>query len=55
MVSAAKEKPLKNKTTVDKTEAQRILSSVSYEKGFHFFTDIGKETGEPAIDLSRFL
>lgn len=54
MVSAAKEKPLTDKKTLDKTEAQKILSSVSYEKAFYFFTDIGKKTGATALNLSGF-
>jgi len=36
------------------TVAQKIVSSVAYERGFFFFTDIGKKTGEPAINLSGF-
>ena len=51
---SAKEEPSTDKATIDKIAAKKILSSVSYEKGFHFFTDIGKETGEPAINLSGF-
>jgi len=54
MISAAKEKPLTDKKTVDKTAAQKILSSVSYEKAFFFFTDIGKKTGATALNLSGF-
>ena len=41
-------------TSVDKPTAQRILRSVPYNKGFHFFTDVGKYTGETAIDLFAF-
>ena len=41
-------------SSVDKPTAQRILRSVPYNKGFHFFTDIGKYTGETAIDLFAF-
>jgi predicted heme/steroid binding protein/quinol monooxygenase YgiN len=54
MVSVAKEKFSKDKTVEDKAVVRKILSSVVYEKGFHFFTDIGKKTGEPAINLSGF-
>ncbi len=54
MTESTKEKPLKDKTTVDKTQAQKILSSVSYEKAFFFFIDIGKKTGATALDLSGF-
>jgi predicted heme/steroid binding protein len=53
-MSAAKGKFPKDKAIVEKTIAKKILSSVSYEKGFHFFIDIGKKTGEPAINLSGF-
>ena len=49
---SAKEKPSIDKASVDKAAAQKILSSVSYEKGFYFFIDIGKKTGEPALNLS---
>ena len=34
---STKEKLSINTLTVDKAEAQKILSSVSYEKGFFFF------------------
>jgi hypothetical protein len=40
--------------TVDKTAAQRILRSVPYNQGFHFFTGVGRYTGETAIDLFAF-
>ena len=40
---ATKGKLQKDEAIVDKTIAQKILRSVSYEKGFHFFTEIGKE------------
>jgi len=30
------------------------LNSVQYEKGFHFFTELGKYTGITAISLSEF-
>ena len=50
---SAKEKPSIDTATVDKVAAaQKILSSVSYEKAFYFYTDIGKKTGEPAFNLS---
>jgi predicted heme/steroid binding protein len=54
LAESAKEKPLTDKKTVDKTAAQKILSSVSYEKGFFFFTEIGKKTGATALNLSGF-
>jgi hypothetical protein len=43
-----------NKPTVDKETIRRILGSVSYDRGFHFFTDVGKYTGETAINLFSF-
>ena len=46
--------PSKKKPTIDKAAIQKILSSLPYEKGFHFFTDIGKYTGETAINLFSF-
>jgi predicted heme/steroid binding protein len=49
---SGKEKPSTDTVTVDKSKAEKILSSVSYEKGFYFFIDIGKKTGEPALNLS---
>ncbi len=41
-------------TSVDKFAAQKILRSVPYNQGFHFFTGVGKYTGETAIDLFAF-
>ena len=29
----------------------KILSAVPHDKGFHFFTDLGKNTGETAMSL----
>ena len=50
---SAKEKPSTDTATVEKiAAAQKILSSVSYEKAFYFYIDIGKKTGEPAVNLS---
>ena len=54
MISATKEKELTEKETVDKTRVKKILSSVSDEKGFHFYIDVGKKTGETALNLSGF-
>ncbi len=42
------------KPTSDKEAIGKILSSVSYDKGFHFFTAVGKYTGETAINLYSF-
>jgi hypothetical protein len=38
----------------DKSSTQKFLSSVSYDRGFHFFSDIGRYTGETAINLFSF-
>jgi hypothetical protein len=35
--------------------AQKILSSVPYDRGFHFFMPDGHYTGETAISLCSFL
>jgi alpha-amylase len=32
----------------------KILSRVQHDKGFHFFTDLGKNTGETATSLETF-
>jgi hypothetical protein len=40
-----------DKHSTGKAEAQKILSTVPYERGFHFFTDVGKYTGETAVNL----
>ena len=32
----------------------KILSTVPYDKGFHFFTDLGRNTGETANSLETF-
>lgn len=42
------------KPPVGKSEAEKILSSVPFEQGFHFATDLGKYTGETAINLFSF-
>jgi predicted heme/steroid binding protein len=39
---------------VDKSEAEKILRSVPFNQGFHFAIDIGKFTGETAINLFSF-
>lgn len=38
----------------EKSKAQDILRSLTYDKGFHFFTDVGLYTGETAINLFAF-
>jgi predicted heme/steroid binding protein len=47
--------PSEKKSSTDNTEIQKILRSVPYENGFHFFTDLGKYSGETAISLFSFL
>jgi hypothetical protein len=42
------------KVSLDKSMVQKILSSVPYDKGFHFFTAIGCYTGETATSLLAF-
>jgi hypothetical protein len=37
-----------------KRTGREILSSVPYEKGFHFYTELGKYTGITANSLSEF-
>src|SRR4030066_1568780 len=32
----------------------KILSTVPHDKGFHFFTDLGRNTGETATSLETF-
>ncbi|HYA77731.1 MAG TPA: DUF5752 family protein [Verrucomicrobiae bacterium] len=39
---------------IGKEEAQRILATVTYDHGFHFFSGIGKYTGETAVNLFSF-
>jgi len=39
---------------IDATTARKILSSVPYEKGFHFFSTDGHYTGETATSLAAF-
>ncbi|MCW4017323.1 MAG: hypothetical protein NWF00_01350 [Candidatus Bathyarchaeota archaeon] len=40
--------------SADKEAAQKILRSVSYEHGFHFFDGVGNYTGETAVSLFSF-
>jgi hypothetical protein len=42
------------KSPIDKATLQKILSSVPYEHGFHFFRGIGSYTGETAVNLFSF-
>lgn len=42
------------KPSLDKAASQKILASVPYERGFHFFRGVGDYTGETAINLFSF-
>ncbi len=42
------------KISLDREAAHRILRSVPYVQGFHFFTPAGDYTGETAISLFTF-
>jgi hypothetical protein len=42
------------KASLTKSEAQKILGSLPYEHGFHFFSGIGRYTGETAVTLFSF-
>jgi hypothetical protein len=44
---------LKNSATA-KSAAEKILATVIYNNGFHFFTSVGQYTGETAISLATF-
>ena len=44
----------RHQISLSKTEILQQLSSVPYEKGFHFFTEPGKYTGITAISLDEF-
>ncbi len=41
--------------TLNAERAQKILSPVSYEQGFHFFMPDGHYSGETAMSLCHFL
>ena len=47
--------PSLKKSTVDKAAIQKILRSLPYENGFHFFKSNSKYPGETAISLFGFL
>ncbi len=38
-----------------KMSAQELLRTVTYEKGFHFYTGLGKYTGITATSLDEFV
>jgi len=42
------------KLAISKSTGEKILATVPYDKGFHFFTSVGKYTGETAISLATF-
>jgi len=39
---------------ISKSKIVKILSTVPHDKGFHFFTDLGRNTGETATSLEMF-
>ncbi|MGA2681461.1 MAG: DUF5752 family protein [Candidatus Bathyarchaeia archaeon] len=43
-----------NKLAIAKSTAEKILASVPYTNGFHFFTSVGQYTGETAVSLATF-
>ena len=48
-------KPLNlNKSVITKLTAEKILATVPYGNGFHFFESIGRYTGETAVSLAVF-
>ena len=49
------ERTLDREQPVPSSKIMRILSSVSYDKGFHFYTAIGSYTGETATSLDVFV
>ena len=43
-----------NNSDIEKSTAEKVLATVTYDNGFHFFTSIGQYTGETAISLATF-
>jgi hypothetical protein len=39
---------------ISESKIVKILSIVPHDKGFHFFTDLGRSTGETATSLDTF-
>jgi hypothetical protein len=39
---------------ISESKIVKILSTVPHDKGFHFFTDLGRNTGETATSLDTF-
>ena len=39
---------------ISESKVVKILSPVPHDKGFHFFTDLGRSTGETATSLDTF-
>jgi hypothetical protein len=39
---------------ISESKIVKILSTVPHDKGFHFFTDLGRNTGETATSLETF-
>ncbi len=40
--------------TISKIKIIKIMSTVPFDRGFHFFTGLGSNTGETAISLETF-
>jgi len=48
-------KPLDpKKSAITKSTAEKILATVPYINGFHFFISVGRYTGETAVSLAAF-
>jgi Family of unknown function (DUF5752) len=46
--------PITKKQTVEKPKNLNLLNTVSFENGFHFFTELGKYTGITASSTGEF-
>ncbi|MGD0643534.1 MAG: hypothetical protein ABSA75_01365 [Candidatus Bathyarchaeia archaeon] len=46
--------PNLNKSAITKSSAEKILATVPYVDGFHFFKSLGQYTGETAVSLATF-
>jgi len=53
MPTRTNRKPTKNQIKLHK-KIKKILRSVPYEKGFHFYTELGYFTGKTATNLDSF-
>ena len=43
-----------NKPAITKSTSEKILATVPYINGFHFFESLGRYTGETAVSLAAF-